>query len=592
MEKVRRGNADSVSVLVAALDEEEGIRFTLDELRRYLPGSTLLVVDGNSTDRTVDVAKDMGAEVLFQEGKGKGDAIAFGLRNLNHDSDFLVLIDADYTYPAAYIPQMISILEENPQVGMVCGNRFNSHLEIGAMQDPFYFGNRFLAFTHNLVNRIDLSDPLTGLRVIRRNILRNWQPKSVGFDVEIELNNYVVSMGYDIKEIDIAYRERIGKKKLKLKDGFKILNRILMHSIGEKSPEVGFGGTRAFDRSNHSDLLSKKHKGRFMGERVSVVVSTYSKDNLGQVLDCLASLRKQSLQAHEILLVLDPVPEVLGHFKENVDSDIRIVESDGFGLSRARNSGIRNSDGEIVAFIDDDAVAHRDWLKKIVEDYSDPSVVGVGGSVHPLWSKNEPEWFPEELSWVIGCTYGWFPKSKGIIRNPIGCNMSFRRSALEKAGCFRSSLGRFGKFLLSGEESDVSLRIKKRMPDSMIINDPSAVVFHKINQERINLKYVIRRSFFEGVSKSLIANSMFDKSKNLAVERDYLKYIVRVSIYSRLKKIYRKNNLFQLTTLFLSSFAVFGGYLIGKIFMRKQRSTHNMLAHSLLNAEQQKPFFE
>lgn len=241
-EEAQRSGAQSVLVLVAALNEEEGIRLTLDELRRYLPSSTFLVVDGHSRDRTADVAKDLGAEVLFQEGKGKGDAIAFGLRRAQYDFDYLVLTDADYTYPAAHIPQMISVLEENPQVGMVCGNRFNSHLSISAMRDAFYFGNRLLAFTHNIVNKVNLSDPLTGLRVIRWNILKNWQPKSMGFDVEIELNNYVASIGYDIAEIEIRYRERVGEKKLKLKDGFAILNRILMHSFSEKILGFGFNG--------------------------------------------------------------------------------------------------------------------------------------------------------------------------------------------------------------------------------------------------------------------------------------------------------------------------------------------------------------
>jgi glycosyltransferase involved in cell wall biosynthesis len=205
-EKEKRVIAPSILALIAALNEEEGIRLTLAELRRYLPGSAFLVVDGHSRDRTVDVAKDLGAEILFQEGEGKGDAIAFGLRHAKDDFDYSVLIDADYSYPAAYIPRMISILEENSEVGMVCGNRFNSNLEIGPMRSSNYFGNRLLAFTHNVVNKVDLRDPLTGLRVIRWNILKNWQPKSTGFDVEIELNNYVVGKGYDIEEIDTIQR--------------------------------------------------------------------------------------------------------------------------------------------------------------------------------------------------------------------------------------------------------------------------------------------------------------------------------------------------------------------------------------------------
>jgi len=231
---MKKGEIDefaSTLVLVAALNEEAGILLTLAELRCCLSGARFLVVDGHSLDRTVHVAKSQGADVLLQEGKGKGDAIAFGLRNVNRDFDYFVLTDADYTYPAEYIPSMIRVLEENPQVGMVCGNRFNSHLHVGAMRDSFYFGNRLIAFTHNLFNGVTLRDPLTGLRVIRWDIVKDWQPKSAGFDIEVELNHRVERLGFGIREIEIDYRERVGEKKLQLKHGISIVKRILSESI-------------------------------------------------------------------------------------------------------------------------------------------------------------------------------------------------------------------------------------------------------------------------------------------------------------------------------------------------------------------------
>ena len=81
--------------------------------------------------------------------------------------DYVVITDADYTYPAGYVPEMIRILEKHPEVGMVCGNRFNGYVEKTALSSIFYFGNRFIAFTHNLLNGVALDDPLTGLRVVR-----------------------------------------------------------------------------------------------------------------------------------------------------------------------------------------------------------------------------------------------------------------------------------------------------------------------------------------------------------------------------------------------------------------------------------------
>ena len=109
----------SVLAIIAALNEEEGIGPTLAELREVLVGSRFLVVDGNSTDRTVEVARKMGAEVLFQESSGKGDAVAQAIRHVDSDVEYVVFIDADFTYPAEYLPKMMRILEENHDVGMV-----------------------------------------------------------------------------------------------------------------------------------------------------------------------------------------------------------------------------------------------------------------------------------------------------------------------------------------------------------------------------------------------------------------------------------------------------------------------------------------
>ena len=233
MEKGKVENSD-VLVVVAALNEEDGIGPTLDEIRNVLDNAHCLVVDGGSMDLTVEIAKKMGAYVIYQSGAGKGDAIACAIEYLirnNHCPKYIVFIDADFTYPAEYLPEMIRILEENPEVGMVCGNRFNRHLSMRAMTNMFYVGNRLLALIHNIFNGVDLHDPLTGLRVVRWEILKKWQPKSKSFDIEVELNHFVENCGYKIVEIPIRYRPRLGEKKLKFRHGFVILRRILAESI-------------------------------------------------------------------------------------------------------------------------------------------------------------------------------------------------------------------------------------------------------------------------------------------------------------------------------------------------------------------------
>jgi len=218
-------------VLITALNEEEGIGHTLSELSRVLEDPVFLVVDGNSVDRTVEIAKELGAEVLVQKGRGKGNAMAQAMAHLNGGFEYVILIDADYTYPAEYLPQMIRILEENPRVGMVCGNRFNGHIHLGEMHNILYFGNRLLAFTHNFFNGVEMQDPLTGMRVLRWNTIKDWNPKSRGFDLEVELNHQVERRGYGIVEVPIHYRRRLGEKKLKIIDGLTIFRRILSESL-------------------------------------------------------------------------------------------------------------------------------------------------------------------------------------------------------------------------------------------------------------------------------------------------------------------------------------------------------------------------
>ena len=196
-----KGNGyNTTQIVIAALNEEAGIGRTIAELSENLNTQRVLVIDGKSCDRTVEIAKDMGAEIVFQDGVGKGDAVSKALSYLSPDVDYVVLTDADYTYPAEYVPS------------------------------SFYFGNKLLAFAHTLLNGVTLKDPLTGLRVIRAEILRTWLVRSRGFDIEVELNHQVERSGFKTVEVPIKYRQRLGEKKLKVKDGATILKRILLET--------------------------------------------------------------------------------------------------------------------------------------------------------------------------------------------------------------------------------------------------------------------------------------------------------------------------------------------------------------------------
>jgi dolichol-phosphate mannosyltransferase len=195
-----------------------------------LAAFNLIVVDGGSKDRTSLIAKKMGGKVLNQIGKGKGDAISQALKNVEGKPDFIIFIDADYTYPAKYLEIMLKTITNRPDVGMVIGNRFDKFLKPKGMKNPYYAGNRMLALAQYFLNGIKLSDPLTGLRIVRWEILKEWEPKSKGFDIEVELNHFIEHSGMNIIEIPIKYRDRLGEKKLGLRHGFRILKRIISES--------------------------------------------------------------------------------------------------------------------------------------------------------------------------------------------------------------------------------------------------------------------------------------------------------------------------------------------------------------------------
>ena len=218
-------------VVIAALDEEMGIGPTIREMKDVLDDSRFVVVDGGSKDKTIDVAQTVGAEVFVQKGRGKGDAVRQGLVQLHPDTRYVVFTDADYTYSVDKLKMMLSMLDRNPDVGMVLGDRFSHSFCIKALVNPFFVGNRFFAVVQKILNGLNLNDPLTGLRVVRYALLKGWSPASDGFDIEAELNHYVERMGYRIVEVPISYRRRLGKKKLGLWHGINILKRIIQESV-------------------------------------------------------------------------------------------------------------------------------------------------------------------------------------------------------------------------------------------------------------------------------------------------------------------------------------------------------------------------
>ena len=295
--------------------------------------------------------------------------------------------------------------------------------------------------------------------------------------------------------------------------------------------------------------------------RVSVIVSTYTTERKNDVLRSITSLKKQSYEPYEVLLVLDPVDELVDFYTELLRDmeTVKIVKSSGFGLSNARNSGINHANGDIVAFIDDDAWADERWLENMVKNYEDKDVWGVGGKIVPVFDTRRPRWLPEELDWIVGCTYKGMPETKTEVRNPIGANMSFRKEAFEVAGLFSSEIGRYGRKLVGSEEAEFSMRLKMIKPEIRIVYEPQAIVYHRVPENRTEFRYALRRAYYEGISKAILG-----KKYPLNTEYKYLSNLLKTVIYKIIEvKFYEVVGIVAIIAL------VGIGNFIGKMGVRK-----------------------
>lgn len=265
------------------------------------------------------------------------------------------------------------------------------------------------------------------------------------------------------------------------------------------------------------------------GPSVSVVICVYTEDRWDDIVASVASVREQSRPALEILVVVDHNPALLRRLAKQFGDDgcagdgVRVLANAGpRGLSAGRNTGIAASSGEVIAFLDDDAVAERDWLRHFAEAYADPRVMAVGGRTRPVWaSRRRPAWFPEELDWAVGCTYRGLPPGRVRVRNVLGGNASFRRSAFELAGGFASGIGRDGNRLPLGcEETELCIRLTRAVPGAVLLIDDRSVIHHRVPAARERFGYLWTRSYAEGLSKALVTRSV-GAQKGLASERRY-----------------------------------------------------------------------
>ncbi|MER8034245.1 glycosyltransferase family 2 protein [Streptomyces hydrogenans] len=271
--------------------------------------------------------------------------------------------------------------------------------------------------------------------------------------------------------------------------------------------------------------------------RFSVVICVYTEERWGDILAAVDSVRKQSLPPLETLLVVDHNDRLrrrlTEEYAEELDrAEVRVLANAGpRGLSSGRNTGIAAARGAFVAFLDDDAVAEHDWLHHFAAGYEDPEVVAVGGRTLPVWaSGRRPVWFPEEFDWVVGCTYRGLAPGRVRVRNVLGGNASFRRTAFDAAGGFATGIGRDGdRRPLGCEETELCIRLAGAVPGAVLLIDDRAVIHHKVPAARERFAYFRTRVYAEGLSKALVAQSV-GAGKGLESERRYTSRVLPAGV--------------------------------------------------------------
>jgi glycosyltransferase involved in cell wall biosynthesis len=308
---------------------------------------------------------------------------------------------------------------------------------------------------------------------------------------------------------------------------------------------------------------------------ISVVICAYTEERWEDVLAAVSSVRAQSRPALETLLVVDHNEKLGDRLAREYAAagDVRVLANAGpRGLSAGRNTGVAAARGAVIAFLDDDAVAERDWLLHFAGAYDDPRVLAVGGRTVPVWaSGRRPRWFPEEFDWVVGCTYRGLPPGRVRVRNVLGGNASFRREAFDAAGGFATGIGRDGdRRPLGGEETELCIRLARARPDAVLLIDDRAVIHHRVPAPRERFAYFRARAYAEGLSKALVTRSV-GAAKGLESERRYAARVLPAGVARGLRDalLARPGGAGRAGAIVAGVLTAAGGYAVGSLRARR-----------------------
>ena len=218
---------DKIAVLIPCYNEEQTIAKVVREAKEALPEAVVYVYDNNSTDRTVELAREAGAEIRYEYKQGKGNVIRRMFREI--DAECYIMADGDDTYPAEDAREMANMVLEK-KVDMVVGDRLSSDY-FTENKRPFHnFGNMFVRKSINFLFHTDIKDIMTGYRAFSYEFVKTFPVFSKGFEIETEMSIHAIDKNMRVENVIIQYRDRPEGSESKLNtysDGFKVIMTIV-----------------------------------------------------------------------------------------------------------------------------------------------------------------------------------------------------------------------------------------------------------------------------------------------------------------------------------------------------------------------------
>jgi len=241
--------------------------------------------------------------------------------------------------------------------------------------------------------------------------------------------------------------------------------------------------------------------------KISVVVCTYNRANL--LRKALHSLAGQTLDEplYEVLIINNNSTDntrIVAEEFVRLNKNFRLLNENKQGLSHARNRGWKEAKGEIIAFLDDDAVACGKWLKSYIDVFESHNPGCAGGKIEIEWEIERPKWLSDHYLKFLG--YLDISETAQFLRKPslYGGNFAIRKSTLKELNGFNTEFGR-GKSDLAGNE-EIELQNRLINIGKTVYYNPDSIIYHFASSSRLKLSWFIKRSYWQGVSDAKVYN--------------------------------------------------------------------------------------